>query len=124
MSPPIGSFNRSLSYSFFPFLSSRFSFSDLTSSPLPSFFSNSPRTDSDDSTQTVFNTISTFYNSDKETPDKFLDSKHCPTNFSQPPFQLIASQLPNKTSPFPSSYTDACLSFPQYQVNNTTHLAT
>ena len=42
--------------------------SDLTYSLLPSFSSNSPRMGSDDSTQTVFNTISNFNKSDVETP--------------------------------------------------------
>ena len=67
--------------------------------------------DSDDSTQTILNTISNLIISDVETPDKFLDSETSPTNFSQPPFQPIVSQLPHEPSTFPSSYTDATLIF-------------
>ena len=61
--------------------------------------------DSSDSTQTVFNTISNYKNSDVETPDEYLDSGPSRTNFSPPHFQPIASQLHDETSP--SSYTDA-----------------
>ena len=68
------------------------------------FSSKSPRMDSN---QTVFNTISNFNNSDVEAPDEFLDSEASPTNFSQPPFQPIVSPLPNETSSFPTSYTNA-----------------
>ena len=49
--------------------------------PLYHFFSNSPLMDSDDSTQTVFNTISKFNKSDVETPDEFFDSKPSPANY-------------------------------------------
>ena len=103
-----GSFNRSLSYpSNLESHSSRISLSDHTSSPLPRFSPNSPRRDSDDSFQTVFNTISNFNNSDTETPGELLYSEPSPTYFSQLPFQPFASQLPGKTSHSPSSYNDA-----------------
>ena len=118
MSRQIGTLNRYISYpSILNRQSSRTSLSDLTSSPLPSFSSNSPGMDSNDSTQTVFNTISNFNNSGVETPDKFLLSEPSLTNFSQPPYRPIASQLPNKSSLSPSLYTHATLSFPQCQVH-------
>ena len=99
----------------FPFLSiqhsmtllSHFTFSFQTSSPLPVFSTNSPRTDSDDSTQTDLNKISNFNNSDVKTSDEFLHSELSPSTFSKPPFQQLTSQLPNESSPAPSSYTDA-----------------
>ena len=110
MSRQIGPLNRSLSSpSNLQRHSSRISISDLTSSPLPNLYSNSPRMYSDDSTKTVIISISNFKSSDRENPDEFLDSEHSPTSFSQPLFQPIASQLPDETSPSPSSYTDAAL---------------
>ena len=83
------------------------SISYLTSSPLPSFSSNSPRMDSDVSTETVFNTISNFNDSVTETPDKFIDSEASPTNFSQPPYQLVTPHIPDELCPSTSSRTDA-----------------
>ena len=88
-------------------LAFHFQLSDLTSSPLPVFWTNSPRTDSDDSTQTDLNKISNFNNSDVKTSDEFLHSELSPSTFWKPPFQQLTSQLPNESSPAPSSYTDA-----------------
>ena len=67
--------------------------------PLPNFSSNSSCLDSDDSAQTVFNTISNFNISDFETPDEVFDSEPRPTKFSQPPFQPI-TPLPLLSSLF------------------------
>ena len=61
--------------------------------------------DSDDSTHTVFNTISQFENSDIYTPDGFKNSEPSPSTFSQPSF--YATQFTDESSPAPSSYTDA-----------------
>ena len=106
MSRQIGSLNRSLSYpSNHQPHSSRISLSDLTSSPLPSFTTNSPRMDSDDSTHTVFNTISRLDNSDIDNPDDFKNSKPSPSIFSQTSF--FPTQPPDESSPAPSSYTRA-----------------
>ena len=63
--------------------------------------------DSDKPIHTFFYTLSNFNHSDVETSDGFLDSEPSPTNFSQPPFEPIVSQLPDETSPSRSSYTDA-----------------
>ena len=75
---------------------------------LTQFSSNSPCMDSDDSNQTVFNAISKFIKSEVETPDEILDSEPSPTDFSQPPLQLI---IPTTTSVefslLPSSHTGA-----------------
>ena len=62
---------------------------------------------SDDSTRTIFNTISQFKNSDIDTPDEFQNSEPSPSTFSQPPFHPIHHQHPDETSSAPSSYTDA-----------------
>ena len=77
MSRQVESLNRSLSYptNLQPH-DSLIVFSDLNVSPWPSFSSNSSRMDSDDSKQTVFNTISNFINSEVETPDEFVDSSN------------------------------------------------
>ena len=108
MSRQIGSLNRSLSFpSNLQLHCSRISLSKLTSFPLPSFSPNSPRMNSDDSTQTTFKARSNFDISDIETSDELPDSEPSPTSFSQPPFQPIASQLPDETSPSPSSYPNA-----------------
>ena len=77
------------------------SISELTFSPLTSFSSNSPRLDSQDSTQTV-NTTSYLNNSDIETPDEFS-----PTNFSRSPFQPISPSNPVEPLPSASSQIDA-----------------
>ena len=74
-------------------------FSDLSSSALPSFSSNSPRMDSDDSNQTVFNAISNFNNSEVETPDEFFEFEPSPTIFSQPPIQTITPPTEPITPP-------------------------
>ena len=60
--------------------------------------------DSDNSNQTVVNTLSSFNNSDIETLFKLNDE--FPLIFFQPTFQPIASQFPDDTSPLPSSYID------------------
>ena len=108
MGRQIGSFNRSSYYPFnFQRQLSRISVSDLTSSPLPTLSTNSPSTDRDDSTQTIFNTTSDFSNPDEETHDKVLDSEPSPSTFSEPPFQPLTSQLPNESCPVRSPYNDA-----------------
>ena len=108
MIPQIGGLKHSLSYpSNLQLHCSRISLSDLTSAPLSTFSTNSPRTESDDSTQTIFNPTSNFNNSDVETLDEFLDSDPSPSFFSFSSFQPLASQLPNESSTAPSSYTDA-----------------
>ena len=58
------------------------------------------------SNTTVYNTISQFNNSDIETPDEFAKSEPSPSTFSQPPFQLIHSQIKIEPSspPSPISY--------------------
>ena len=63
--------------------------------------------DSEDSNQTVFNTISNFNSSEVETTDEFLDSEPSLTNFSQTPFQSVTPTTPGKNSTFASSLTDA-----------------
>ena len=84
------------------------SISDLTPSPIPSYTNTSPRMDSDDnSTHTVFHTISQFNNSDIETPDKFQNSEPSPSTFSQPPIRPLHTPTPDEPSPAPSSYTEA-----------------
>ena len=88
---------------------SRISISDLTSTPLPSSSSNSPRMDSDGSIESDFNTISNFNNSDVETLDEFLDSE--PSFF----FIFLNSvfnpklPLPLLITLSPSSHTDPTL---------------
>ena len=63
--------------------------------------------DSDDnSTTTVYNTISQYNNSDIKTPDEFANSEQSPSTFSQSPFKPLLSQTTNETSPAPSSHTD------------------
>ena len=62
--------------------------------------------DSDHLTQTVFNTVSNFNNSDVETSDEFLESEPSPSTCSQAPFQPLTSHFPKKF-PVLSSYTDA-----------------
>ena len=62
--------------------------------------------DSDDSNQTVFNTISNFDNSDLKISDEFFEAELRPTSFSQPLFQPIASPFPDETTDSPSSHTD------------------
>ena len=99
MSRQIGSLNRSLSYqSNLQCHSSRMSLSDLTSSPLPSFTSNSLRMGSDDFTNTV---LAPSHNSIIPilTPQ--------PVHFFATPFRPLHTLTPNKTSPAPSSYTEA-----------------
>ena len=84
MSCQVGYLNCSLSYlSNLQRQSSRISLSYLTSSPLPSLNNNSPRIGSDDSTNTVYNTISQFFISDIDTSDKFQISDSSPPTFSQ-----------------------------------------
>ena len=75
--------------------------------PLPNCSSNSPRMDSDDSNQTVLNTISIFKNSEVETPDEFLDSESNPFYFSQHSFQSITPPIPVEPSFYPFSHTEA-----------------
>ena len=108
MSRKIGSLNGFLSY---PWNLQRhksfISISEITFSPLPSFRSNSPHTESDDSTQTVFNTVSIYNNSDIETPDDFIDSEPSPTIFSQTPFQPITPFIPDEPYLSPFSHTDS-----------------
>ena len=88
----IGSLNSSLSEPI----------SDPTSSPLPSFTNNSPRMDSDDdSTNTVFHTISQLNNSDIDTPDELQNSEPSPSLFSQP---LPSAPHHNPRLNFPSSF--------------------
>ena len=96
MSRHLGSFNRSLSYpSNLHCHSPNISNTDLTSSPLPSFTNNSPRSDSDDdSTNTIFHTISKFKISDVESPDEFQNSEPSPSTFSQTPSVHSTPQLP------------------------------
>ena len=108
MSARLNPSNRSLSYpSNLESHSSRISLSDLTSSPLPTFTTSSPRIDCDNSTQTIFITMSQFENSYIDTPEEFQYSEPSPSTFSQPLFQSLTCQLPNEPSPAPSSYTDA-----------------
>ena len=64
--------------------------------------------DSDNnSTNTVFHTISQFNNSDIEIPVEFADSEPNPTTFSLPHFQPLYTETPDEPSSAPSSYTDA-----------------
>ena len=63
--------------------------------------------DFDDSTNTVFHTISQFNNSDIDTPGKFQNSEPSPFAFSQPPFRPLYTPTCDETSPAFSSYTDA-----------------
>ena len=64
--------------------------------------------DSDDnSTHTVFHTISQFNHSDFETPDEFENSEPSPYTFSQPPFRQLNTPTPDEPSSAPSSCTDA-----------------
>ena len=109
MSRQFGSLNRSLPYpSNLQRHSPNISISDLTPSPIPSYTNNSPRVDSDDnSTNTVFHTISQLNDSDMETPDEFQNSKPSPSTFSQPLFRPLQTPTPDKLFPAPSSYTDA-----------------
>ena len=108
MSRQFKSLNLSLSYpSNFQRQSFRISLSDLTSSPLPSFTTSSPRMDSDYSPNTVFNTISQFNNSDFDTTVEFQNSEPNPSTFSQPPFQPIQIQTLKENSPTPSSFTNS-----------------
>ena len=53
------------------------------------------------------NTISQFDNSDVDAPNEFQNSEPSQSTLSQPPFHPIHPQLPDETSPAPSSYTDA-----------------
>ena len=115
MSRQIGSLNRSLFYlSVLQRQNSLISISDLTSSTLTSFSSNS--------TQTVFHIISNSYKSDIDTPDEILDSEPKPTYFSQPPFQPITPPLPDVPYPSPFSDTDNTPIFSP-QVMNPMHQA-
>ena len=108
MSRQIGSPNRRFFYpSNLERHSSHVSISDLTSSSFPRLCSDSPRMDSDDSTQKIFDTIFHLNNADVETPDKFHDSEPSPSTCSQTPFLPLVYQLPNQSSPASSSYTDA-----------------
>ena len=52
---------------------------------------------------TVYNTISQFNNSDLETPDEIANSEPRRSTFSQPPFQLIHSQIKIEPPSPPSS---------------------
>ena len=86
MSRKIRSLNRSLSYlSNLQCHSFRISLCDLSVSPLPTFTSNSPRMDADDSMHTNFNTISQFNNSDIDTQDEFQNSEPSLSIFCNPP---------------------------------------
>ena len=67
---------------------------------------------SDDSTQTVCNTLSFFNNSDFDTPDEVLDSEPSPTTFSQLGFQPIAPPTPVEPSLSPSLHPDATPNLP------------
>ena len=54
----------------------------------------------------TYNTISLFNNSDIETPDEFAIYEPSPSQFSQPPFQPIHSQVKIEPSSPPSSITN------------------
>ena len=63
--------------------------------------------DSDtNSNTTVYNTIFQFKNSDLETPDEFDNSEPSPSTFSQPPFQLLYSQIRFEPPSSPSSVSN------------------
>ena len=64
---------------------------------------------SDNSTQTIFSTISNFNSFDIEITDEWLDSKPSPTNFSQPSFQSI--KTPVRDEPYLSPLHTLTLSF-------------
>ena len=97
MSRQIGSLNRSLSYpASLQRHSSLISLSELTSYPLPTFTTNSPRMESDDSTQTNFHAIFQFTNSDLDTPDEFQDSEPSPSFFRNPSFSPLLPNFPIK----------------------------
>ena len=68
----------------------------LTSSRLPSFTTNSPRMDSDDSTNTVLNTMSQLNNSVIDSPDEFQNSEPSPSTFHNPPDILSIPKIPIK----------------------------
>ena len=61
----------------------------------------------DDSTNTFFQSISQFNDSDIENPDDFRNSEPSPSTFSQLPFRPLHTPTPDEPSPAPSSYTDA-----------------
>ena len=67
--------------------------------------------DSDYSTNTVFNTISQFKNSDFDTTVDFQNSAPTPSTFSQPPFQPIQTQTLKENYPAPSSFTNSTSTF-------------
>ena len=97
MSGQIGSLNRSLSYpASLQRHSPLISLSDLTSYPLPTFNTNSPHMDSDDSTQTKFHAFFQFINSDIETPDELQDSEVHPL-FRNPSFSPLVPNFPMKS---------------------------
>ena len=99
--------NRSLSYpSNLQRQSSQISLSGLTSSTLPSFTSNLSRMESDDSTNSVFETISQFNNSNSKTQNPAPPSFHSlPAILSKPPLPKGNSQCPPLTQmqPQPTS---------------------
>ena len=108
MSRQFKSLNLSLSYpSNFQRQSFRISLSDLTSSPLLSLTTSSPRMDSDYSTNTVFSTLSQFKNSDFDITVDFQNSEPTPSTFSQPPFQPIQTQTLKENYPAPSFFTNS-----------------
>ena len=61
----------------------------------------------DNSTKTLFHTISQFNNSDIETPDEIKNSETSPSTFSQPPFRQLHTPTPDEPFSAPSSFTDA-----------------
>ena len=67
---------------------------------------------------TLYNTISQFNNSDIETPDEFANSEPSPSQFSQPPFQTIHSQVKNEPFSPPSSITNVTPIYSPYLVNH------
>ena len=60
----------------------------------------------DNSTHTIFHTVSQINNSDVETPDEFQNSEPSPSTFSQP-LPSTPHPTPDEPSPAPSPYTDA-----------------
>ena len=106
MSRQIGTLNRSFSFpSKFQRQSSHISLSALISSPCHHSLLILPRMDSDDSSNTVFNTI--VQTSDIDTPDEFQNSEPSPYTFSEPSFRPIHTPTPDESSPAHSSYTYA-----------------
>ena len=111
MSRQFRSLNLSLSYpSNFQRQSFCISLSDLTSSPLPSYTTSSPRMDSDYSTNTVYNTITQFNNSDFETTVDFQNSEPTRPLFRNP-LSTYPDSNPQREFPSPSSFTNSTSTF-------------